>query len=350
MKKFITVIAVLAMFVTLAACNIQNDKETVLVGVSMPTKTTERWIREGELMAELLIEAGYEVDLQFANDRIPDQISQIEKMITGGAKFLIICPIDGSTIGGALAMAKSRDIQVLSYDRLLMDTNDVDYFVGFDSESIGKLMGESLIAGIGADGASADDPLYIELFAGSVDDSNTPYYFEGAMEVIRPYIDSGKIIVKSGQTELNEVATPAWDGMKAYGRMHSLLSDYYTDDILAGVLSPYDGISLGIIGALKDVGYGTAGRPMPAVTGQDCEMPSLVSIMNNEQYSSIYLDLDLLARYAVDVARAMLEQTPIQSASAYNNGVKDVPAYLAAACELTKANFYNYFSDADLVL
>jgi len=294
-------------------------------------------------MRDQLLAAGYEVDLQYANDQVPDQVSQIENMITKGAKFLIICPIDGESLSDPLSKAKAQNIQILAYDRLLMKTNDVDYFVGFNSESIGNLMGESLMKGIGAD--SAAGPLYIELFAGSLDDSNTPYYFDGAMEKIQPYIDSGKVIVKSGQTSLNEVATPGWDGLAAQNRMQNLLSAHYTADTLAGALSPYDGISLGIIGALKAVGYGSADRPMPAVTGQDCELPSLISIWNDEQYSSIFLDLEVLGSRAVEVAKAMIEGKSINMTTAYNNESKDVSAYLADAFELTKGNIKQYFFD-----
>ena len=321
----------------------QAEAAGELVGVSMPTRVVERWIFEGDFMRDQLVAAGYTVDLQFANDQVPDQVSQIENMITRGAKFLIICPIDGAALSSVLATAKREGVLVLAYDRLLMGTEDVDYFVGFNSERIGNLMGQSLMKGIDAD--NAEGPLYIEYFAGSLDDSNTHLYFNGAVDMIKPYIDSGKVIVKSGQTSLSEVATPGWEPLVAQDRMQNLLSAHYTADTVAGVLSPYDGLSLGIIGALKAVGYGSAGRPMPAVTGQDCELPSLISIWNNEQYSSIFLDLEVLAGRAVEVTKAMLEGQSIDMTKYYNNDVKDVPAYLAEAFELTKDNIKEYYFD-----
>jgi len=345
MKKVLAIIIAMALLASMAACAapVASAGEAVLIGVSMPTRTAARWIVEGELMRDQLVAAGYRVDLQFANDQVPDQVSQIENMITRGAKFLIICPIDGASLSGPLATAKAQGIRVLAYDRLLMATMDVDYYVGFNSESIGNLMGRSLMKGIDAD--NAEDPLYIELFAGSLDDSNTPYYFFGAMNMIQPYIDSGKVVVKSKQTSLNEVAIPGWDGLRAQDRMQNLLSAHYTTDTLAGALSPYDGLSIGIIGALKAVGYGAPGRPMPVVTGQDCEPPSLISIWNDEQYSSIFLDLNVLGSRAVEVTKAMLENRPIDMTKYYSNGAKDVPAYLADAFELTKENIKEYFFD-----
>jgi len=351
MKKVLAILISLTLLISLAACagNANNGSGTsggsTLVGISMPTRTAERWIIEGDLMKERLIAAGYEVDLQFANDQVPDQVSQIENMITKGAKFLIICPIDGSSLSTPLSKAKEQGSYVLSYDRLIEDTPDVDFYIGFNSMTIGNHMGRSLMEGIGAANASATDPLYVELFAGSLDDSETKWYFDGAMEMIRPFLDSGAVVVKSGQTTLEQVATPGWDGLMAQNRMQNLLSAHYTDDTLAGALSPYDGLSLGIIGALKAVGYGSEGRPVPIVTGQDCELPSLISIWNNEQYSSIFLDLDVLAGRAVEVTVATLNETPITMTRAYNNNVVDVSAFLADAFELTKDNIKEYFFD-----
>jgi len=319
--------------------------EKDLVGISMPTRTVERWIVEGDMMKAQLEAAGFRVDLQYANDQVMDQVAQIENMITNGAKALIICPIDGTSLSTPLAKAKSQGAYVLSYDRLIEETADVDFYVGFYSLIIGNHMGRSLMTGIGADSASASDPLYIELFAGSLDDSETKWYFNGAMEIIQPYLDSGAVVVKSGQITLEQVATPGWDGLVAQNRMQNLLSAHYTDATLAGALSPYDGLSLGIIGALKAVGYGGAGRPMPKVTGQDCELPSLISIWNDEQYSSIFLDLDALTKLAVDVIVAALSGNPKTPDRAYNNGVVDVKAFNAEAAELTKENLREYFID-----
>jgi len=346
MRKVLATLLILTLAIApLVACGGSGSSDTILVGISMPTRTVERWIFEGELMKETLEAEGFEVDLQFANDQVTDQVAQIENMITNGAKFLIICPIDGTTLSTPLAKAKEQDAYVLSYDRLIEETPDVDFYIGFNSLTIGNHMGRSLMEGIGAANATADAPLYIELFAGSLDDSETKWYFNGAMEIIQPYLDSGAVVVKSGQTTLEQAATPGWDGLVAQNRMQNLLSAHYTDDIIAGALSPYDGISLGIIGAFKAVGYGGEGKPMPIVTGQDCERPSLISIWNDEQYSSIFLDLNVLASRAVEVAVATLKEESITMDRAYNNGVVDVKAFLADAFELTKKNIPEYFFD-----
>ena len=359
MKKVVLALLVLALVLApLAACdnttsppaspgadNSPEPPAATLVGISMPTRTVERWIVEGDMMKEQLEAKGFKVDLQYANDEVMNQVAQIENMITNGAKALIICPIDGTALSTPLSKAKAQGAYILSYDRLIEETADVDFYVGFYSLIIGNHMGRSLMTGIGADSASSSDPLYIELFAGSLDDSETKWYFNGAMEIIQPYIDSGAVVVKSGQTTLEQVATPGWDGLVAQNRMQNLLSAHYTDDTLAGALSPYDGLSMGIIGALKAVGYGSEGKPMPIVTGQDAELPSLISIWNDEQYSSIFLDLEVLAGRAVEVAVATLKEESITMDRAYNNGVVDVAAFLADAFELTKKNIPEYFFD-----
>jgi len=361
MKKVLLALLVLALVVApLAACNASTPSgntpgntpgntdtgtTSTLIGISMPTRTAERWVFEGEFMRDKLVAAGFQVDLQYANDQVMDQVAHIENMITNGAKFLIICPIDGSSLSTPLARAKEQGVHVLSYDRLIEDTPDVDFYIGFNSETIGNHMGRSLMEGINAAAATSANPLFIELFAGSLDDSETKWYFNGAMDIIQPYLDSGAVVVKSGQTTLEQAATPGWDEINAQNRMQNLLSAHYTNDTLAGVLSPYDGLSLGIIGALTAVGYGSAGRPMPIVTGQDCELPSLISIWNNEQYSSIFLDFEVLAGRAIEVTIATLEGKPITMTRAYNNNVIDVAAFLADAFELTRETIPYFFFD-----
>jgi len=347
MRKVVVVLLILTLAIApLVACGGSGGgSDTTLVGISMPTRTVERWIFEGDFMKEALEAEGFEVDLQFANDQVTEQVAQIENMITNGAKFLIICPIDGTTLSTPLAKAKEQGIYVLSYDRLIEETPDVDFYIGFNSLTIGNHMGRSLMEGIGAANASADNPLFIELFAGSLDDSETKWYFNGAMEIIQPYIDSGVVEVKSGQVALEQVATAGWDDLVAQNRMQNLLSAHYTDDIIAGALSPYDGLSLGIIGAFKAVGYGTADKPMPIVTGQDAELPSLISIWNHEQYSSIFLDLEVLAGRAVEVAIGTLRGESMTMDRAYNNGKVDVAAFLADAFELTRDNIPEFFFD-----
>ena len=276
-----------------------------LVGIAMPTKSSARWIADGDNLVKSLTELGYETDLQYAEDDIPTQVSQVENMITKGAKVLVIAAIDGTTLTDTLQKAADAGIKVLAYDRLIRDTPNVDYYTTFDNFKVGVLQAGSIVDALDLENAAG--PFNIELFAGSPDDNNAGFFFNGAMSILQPYIDSGKLVVKSGETKFPEqVGTLRWDGATAQARLDNILATHYTDSRLDAVLSPYDGISRGIIAALKQVGYYTADKPAPAVSGQDAELPSVKSILADEQTSTVFKDTRLLAAQAAKMVNEML--------------------------------------------
>lgn len=299
------------------------DKGTV--GIAMPTKSSARWIADGNNMVEQFTAAGYTTDLQYAEDDIPNQLAQIENMITKGVNVLVIAAIDGTTLSNALENAAASGIKVIAYDRLIRDSGDVDYYATFDNFQVGVLQAQSLV-----DGLEGDGPFNIELFGGSPDDNNAFFFYNGAMSVLQPLIDSGKMVVKSGQMGMDKVGTLRWDGAVAQARMDNLLSAHYSDARVDAVLSPYDGLSIGILSSLKGVGYGSGDQKMPLVSGQDAEVPSVKSILAGEQYSTVFKDTRELARVTVSMVEALLAGgTPeINDTKTYDNGVKVVPSYL----------------------
>ncbi len=315
---------------------IAQDKGTV--GISMPTKTSTRWISDGETMEKLFKESGYTPDLQFADDDIPNQLAQIENMVTKGAKVLVIAAIDGTTLSDILQKAHDAGVKVIAYDRLIRDSGNVDYYATFDNFQVGVLQATSLVEGLKLDGAT--EPKNVELFGGSPDDNNAFFFYDGAMSVLQPLIDAKKIVVKSGQMGMDQVGTLRWDGAVAQARMENLLSSTYTDAKVDGVLSPYDGLSIGIISALKGVGYGSGDMPMPIVTGQDAELPSVKSILAGEQYSSVFKDTRELAKVAVNMTDAIMggKEPEINDTKTYDNGVKVVPSYLLKPVSVDKTN------------
>lgn len=310
--------------------------EDTLVGVAMPTQTSERWISDGNSVREQLSAAGYQVDLQYANDDIPTQSQQIDQMITQGARVLIVAAIDGTALSSQLQSAASQGIRVIAYDRLIRSTPDVDFYVTFDNYQVGVAQANALLTGLGyrqQDGTPGpkQGPSVIELFGGSIDDNNALFYYNGAMSVLRPLIDNGTLIVKSNQTSLEQIAILRWQQETAQRRMEDLLTSSYADGtVVNGVLSPFDGISRGIITALQNAGYGTPARPMPTVTGQDAEIASVNLIANGVQNSTVFKDTRRLAEQAVSAARAFLTgQTPQPNdTTSYDNGVKVVPSLL----------------------
>ncbi|WP_245277235.1 multiple monosaccharide ABC transporter substrate-binding protein [Rhizobium sp. CF080] len=316
-----------------------------LVGVAMPTKSSARWIADGDNMVKVLKERGYKTDLQYAEDDIPNQLAQIENMITKGAKVLVIASIDGTTLSDVLQQAADQKIKVIAYDRLIRDTPNVSYYATFDNFQVGVQQATSLVKGLKAD--TEKGPFNIELFGGSPDDNNAFFFYNGAMSVLQPLIDKGVLKVGSGQVGMDKVATLRWDPATAQARMDAILSSTYSDKKLNGVLSPYDGLSIGILSSVKGVGYGSGNMPMPIVTGQDAEVPSVKSIIAGEQYSTIFKDTRDLAKVTVDMVDAAMsgKEPVVNDTKTYDNGKKVVPSYLLKPVVVDKSNWKQVLID-----
>ena len=310
-----------------------------LVGVVMPTRSEERWNKDGAAVKEGLEKLGYTVDLQFSDDDIPTQVRQIEDLITKGVKVLVIASIDGSALSDVLANAAAAKIPIIAYDRLLMRSPNVDYYVSFDNYKVGRQMGEILVGGAKLD-SPAKKPLNIELFAGSPDDNNSVGFWDGAMDVLKPYFDNGTLVVLSKQTERTVCGTLRWDAAEAQKRMENLLSAFYTDATLDLILSPYDPISLSCLEACKAVGYGAADKPLPLVGGQDCIVASCKSILAGEQYATVLKDTRSLGSATVTLVDNILTGKPVGTldTTSYNNGAKIVPSLLLDSVIVTKDN------------
>ncbi|MGB4657769.1 MAG: multiple monosaccharide ABC transporter substrate-binding protein [Mobilitalea sp.] len=315
------------------------------IGISMPTQSSERWIKDGAAMKEILEGKGYTVDLQYAEDDIPTQKSQIENMITKGAKVLVIAAVDGSTLSDTLDAAAADGVKVISYDRLLVNTDAVSYYATFDNRRVGQQQAESLVEGIKK--LKGEGPYNIELFAGSPDDTNSFYFFQGAMDVLQPLIDAGTVVVPSGQVTQEAVGTLRWDGAVAQSRMDAILAANYTDGkTLHGVLSPYDGISRGILSSLT--AFGLTGTDIPVVTGQDAEAASIKLIVTGDQYSTILKDTRELAAVAANMVDAVLsgKEPEINDTETYDNNVKIVPSYLLEPFIVTIENYQELVMDS----
>lgn len=349
MKKVLACILALTMILAIVGCAAPAAKPGAggYVGISMPTKSSERWIKDGNTMKDILEQRGYTADLQFAEDDIPTQKAQIENMLTKGAKVLIIAAIDGSTLSATLDQAAKDGVKIISYDRLLVDTDAVSYYATFDNRGVGKLQAESLVEGLKK--FKGDGPYNVELFAGSPDDTNSFYFYEGAMDVLRPLMEDGTIVVPSGQTAQADIGTLRWQGEVAQLRMDGILAaNYTTGKQLDGVLSPYDGLSRGIISALTSFGYQVGTDNWPVVTGQDAEAASIKMIITGDQYSTILKDTRDLAKVAADMVDAVLtgSEPEINDTTTYNNNVKIVPSYLLIPYTVTVDNYKELVMDS----
>jgi len=306
-----------------------------LIGVSLPSKTSENWVLAGGLFEKGLKKAGFTGDVQYAGASAPvkDQQDQISAMVTKGAKVIIIGPADGGQLGTQVKAAHDSGAIVIAYDRLILNTKDVDDYVAYDNEKVGELQGQALLDGMKA--KKPTGPYNIELFSGSSDDANSKVFFGGAMKILQPKIDDGTLVVVSGQTDIKQTATAGWKAENAQSRMDTILTSKYGSKTLDGVLSPNDTLARAIITSVK-----AAGKPIPIVTGQDSEPESVKSIMAGEQYSTINKDTRNLVKQAIKMVSELQkgEKADVNDTKSYDNGVKVVPAFLLPPLIVTKAN------------
>jgi putative multiple sugar transport system substrate-binding protein len=304
-----------------------------MIGVALPQKTSENWVLAETLFNDGLKEAGFQPDVQFANGGVSEQQNQISAMITKGAKVIIVGAIDGAQLGTQLQQAKDSGATIIAYDRLLLNTANVDYYVAYDNFKVGELQGQALLEGMKAE--KPEGPYNIELFAGSPDDANARVFFDGAMSVLQPKIDDGTLQVLSGQTTFEQAVTQGWKAENAQRRMDTLLAGTYGSATLNGVLSPNDTLARAVITSVK-----AAGKPIPVITGQDSEVESVKSIMAGEQYSTINKDTSKLVEHAITMVKDLQAgKTPeVNDDKSYDNTVKVVPAYLLEPVIVTSEN------------
>ncbi len=318
------------------------------IGVSMPTQSLQRWNQDGANMKQQLEAAGYVVDLQFAGDNdIPTQVSNLENMITGGCEVLVIAPIDGSALTEVLKTAKEKSIPVVAYDRLIMNSEAVSYYATFDNYKVGQLQGNFIKDALDLDNAAG--PFNIELFTGAPDDNNVNFFWGGAMDVLQPFIDEGKLVVPSGQTTKEQCATPNWSTEESQKRMENLISsnNYGPDGTkLDAVLSSNDSVANGVTNALVAAGY--TGENFPVLTGQDCDKTSVMNMIAGTQSMSVFKDTRLLAERVVTMVDSILKGTSpeVNDTETYDNGTGIIPTYLCDPMVVTKDDIQTVLIDS----
>ncbi|AKL97311.1 monosaccharide ABC transporter substrate-binding protein, CUT2 family [Clostridium aceticum] len=350
MKKFASWLLILVLLVSMFfmyGCTQQTsnpgDSGTTegdkLIGVAMPTKSLQRWNQDGDNMKKMLETAGYKVILEYADNKVEQQVTQLENMITQGCKVIVIASIDGTALKGVLAEAAKEGIKIIAYDRLILDSPDVDYYATFDNYLVGKIQGEYIVGAL--DLASGKGPFNLEVFGGSPDDNNAFFFNNGAMDVLQPYIDKGQLVINSGQVKMEQVAIQGWRSEGAQARMDNLLTANYSDKKVDVVLSPNDSLAQGIVASLKAAGYGSADKPFPVLTGQDCDVTNVKMLIAGEQSMSIFKDTRTLASQVVEMVTAIMDgkEVPVNDTTTYNNNIKVVPSFL---CEPVFADKDNY--------
>ena len=365
MKKLVALLLALVLVVGLCACAKKAETTTPTdgseqtsesaataqskgtIGITLPTQELARCLKDQEYLTQYLNERGYDVDVQFAKGDAATQVAQMENMITNGVVGIICSPWDGSALTSAVEAAHNAGIPVIAYDALILNTPYIEYYAADDLRGIGALQAQYIVDTLKLD--SSDEAHTLELFAGDYADANAPLFFEGAMNVLTPYIESGKLVVKSGQTEFNVVATAEWDGAKAQSRMDAILSTYYLDEPIEAVLCQNDDLAAGVISACKSAGYGTEAMPLPSTTGQDCTISAVKSILAGEQSMTVFKDIKQLAYNGAYFIDCLVQgQTPeIENPVVYNNGSVDVKASAVEPLALTADKVQELVIDSD---
>ena len=376
MKKLIALLLALVMVVGLVACGEKAPEateaapeateaapeateaapeapsdEAALIGVAMPTQDLQRWNQDGANMKAQLEAAGYKVDLQYAGNDIQTQVSQIENMIAGHCKVLVIASIDGEALGTVLDQAKAEGIPVIAYDRLIMGSDAVSYYATFDNWDVGVKQGQYIVDALDLDNQAG--PFNIEFITGDPGDNNINFFFDGALSVLQPYIDAGKLVTPSGQTEKSVVATPGWATDAAQARFENILASYYADGTtLHAVLASNDSTALGVAGALESSYTGE----YPVLTGQDCDIASVRNMIAGKQSMSVFKDTRTLASKTVEMVDALVKgsEPPINDTETYDNGTGIIPSFLCEPVAGTIDNYKEllidsgYYTEADL--
>jgi putative multiple sugar transport system substrate-binding protein len=331
-----------------------GDKVECNVGITMPTRSLERWIKDGEQLQKELKDSGCKADLQYADNKTDQQISQIQNQIAGGAKILVIASIDGSALSPVLKQAKSQGVTVIAYDRLITGTKDVDYYASFDNEKVGELQGKYIKDKLDLD--HADGPINFEPFVGSPDDNNAKFFFTGSWKVLKPYVDKGVLKVPSGKSPKTaagwaKIGIQGWDSSKAQAEMDNRLSSFYSGSKkVQAILAPADSLSIGIIASLKSAGY-RPGSDYPVLTGQDADKANVKAILKGEQSMTIWKDTRTLGDRTFKMIKSIAKgkKPEVNDTKSYDNGKKVVPSYLLQPQVVTKDNVKKKLIDSGFI-
>ena len=322
-----------------APAPVAADQEGGKIGVAMPTQSSERWIKDGGNMKEKLEALGYEVDLQYAEDDVQMQVSQIENMIASGSQCLVIAAVDAGALTTVEAQAKEAGIPIIAYDRLLMDTDAVSYYASFDNEGVGTAIGEYVKTAKDLDAArEAGESYTIEFFMGSPDDNNAVLLHKGVMGVLQEYLDDGTLVCKTGRTSFEDTCILRWSQETAQQWCENYLTGFYAVEYLDIACTAFDCFAYGVKSALQGAGY-TADN-WPLITGQDAELMACKNILDGTQTASIFKNTSLLADKCVTMVEAVMKgaEPEINDTTTYDNNVVVVPSYLCTPISVDKNN------------
>ena len=304
------------------------------IGISMPTQSLERWNRDGSYLEEQFKAAGYDVELTYSDNETDRQVNDIQNLISDGVDLLVVAAIDGEALNTVMDEAKDAGIPVISYDRLIK-SDAVSYYISFDNYTVGTLQGQYVIDTLDLDNAG-DKTYNIEFTAGDPADNNAGYFFNGAYDTLKPYLDAGILNVVSGQTDFDSVATAQWDTQTALERMQNILASYYADGTQLDVaLCSNDSTALGVTQAIES---DYAGKNDVLITGQDGDEANLANIVDGKQSMTVYKAVANEAVVTLDLAKAMLAGDTVDESLIEKSGWDFECAYDTESYETSEGN------------
>ena len=313
MKKKLVLAMAAAMAISSCAVPVFADDaaaEGGKIGISMPTQSLERWNRDGSYLE------GYDVELTYSDNETDRQVNDIQNLISDGVDLLVVAAIDGEALNTVMDEAADANIPVISYDRLIK-SDAVAYYVSFDNYTVGTLQGQYVIDTLDLDNAK-DKTYNIEFTAGDPADNNAGYFFNGAYDTLKPYLDAGTLKVVSGQTDFDSVATAQWDTQTALERMQNILASYYADGTQLDVaLCSNDSTALGVTQAIES---DYAGKNDVLITGQDGDEANLANIVDGKQSMTVYKAVANEAVVTLDLAEAMLKGETVDDSLIKDSG------------------------------
>ena len=360
-KKFVWMllsILIVSSF-ALAACGGEatptetTGEETLAVGIVLPTKDEPRWIQDENRFKDALEKENYSVEILFSQGDSAKEKQNVETLISKGIKVLIICPHDSTAAAASAEAARAAGVKVISYDRLITDTDAVDYYVTFDSVSVGKAQGQYLVDHATGTG----NPLY--LYAGAASDNNAFLFFEGAWSVLQPKIVDGTFVIKNSseavalqdkptltREEMGRIIgqiTTNWDFNVAKNLAESnLTAATAADKGDVFILAPNDGTAR----AIADTFAADTDVTSYVITGQDAEIASVQYIIDGKQSMTVLKDVRVLVADAIKAAVIFLEGGTPEATTTYNNGVIDVPAKPSEVISVDRTNLIEAIIDS----
>ena len=354
MKKLVSLLLVLVM--VLGLCVGCAPKDELDIGIVLPTKDEDRWLADEATFKKLIEEKGYKAEIMYSQADPAIEKSNVEALIEKGVKVLLICPFDGAAAASTVEMAKAEGVQVISYDRLIMGTDAVDYYVAFESAKIGEAMGQYLVDQAAAYGGTG---LNLYLYSGALTDNNSFTYFQGNWNALQPKIADGTFIVRNSEVaekykdikdlsydqlyEIMQSVDTEWTPSVAKSLAEANLTNATAEEkALSFITAPDDNTAR----AVADAFMADADVKEFRICGADGVEGSVQYLIDGKQDMTVYCNPAMIAVAAMELAEKLIAGEKVESAETINNEAIDIPVIRCDVQPVTRDNLVEVWLDA----